>query len=363
VHLGSHEIKGALDIFLFFFAFIKLFLLMINILSEELILKIIKDLNSASDVAKCRLVCKGWNRIAEPVMLGKEVIIRSEEGALSLYAHLYSKPAFGKLIKQLTFEEDYLPVALLKGLLHFAFTPNMEYMTGSVSTDQLYILINTIADKSPAKFLKLKTIPHPDSFSNVYNNSLITFKDTLQDLVFHVEDVEEDDIWDMANQLETFKCLTKLTLSGPLLTVFNLEDILNGCSHLEELTVNIKLQINILGKIEVDAWSATNVKILDSVKKIFIRRECRCDLLEYLLFKYPKIETIEIDVLLTPLVTARNNLQRILNVIKKIHSSKVKLLFKEQDLADSLKYIMADGTRFTISDVSSSEFSIIINRP
>lgn len=336
---------------------------MINILSEELILTIIKSLDSIADVAVCRLVCKSWNRIAEPVMFGKEIIIRSEEGALSLYAHLYSKPTFGKLIKHLSFEEDYLPVAILKGLLHFAFTPNMEFMTGSVGSNQLYLLMNTIADKSPVKFFKLKTIPHPDSFSNIYNNSLITFKDTLQDFVFHIEDVEDDDIWDMANQLETFKCLTKLTLSGSLLTVFNLEDILKGCSHLEELTTDIKLQVNVLGKNEVDAWAATNVKVLDSVKKIIIQRECRSDLLEYLLFKYPKIEAIEIDALLLPLATARNNLQRTLNVIKKIHSSKVKLLFKEVDLADSLKYIIADGTRFIISDVSNSEFSITINCP
>ncbi|CEP07906.1 hypothetical protein [Parasitella parasitica] len=334
---------------------------MIVNLPEELLIKILDYNNSTQDLANYRLVCSCWNRLAEPLLFAKQITIKSEAGALSLFGHLYRNPDNGKIIKHLEFGRSYISTVILKELLRLAFTPNMEYLTGSIGSDELYMLMNNIADKTPDKFTRLKAIPSPEFFSNMYNSSLLTFKETLQDITFILEDDDDDesDHWDIINQLETFKNLTKLKLDGRFPALFDVENVLKGCIYLTELIMSTKFLDIIHPKSEMEAWTPTNVKIVENVKKVTITLECRSDLLEYLTFKYPKIEAINIDASL-PIALARNNLLRTLNVIKKARSINVKFPVKEGDLADTLKYLIADGTRFIVKDTADNNFGIVI---
>ncbi|CAO3612129.1 unnamed protein product [Mucor fragilis] len=322
-----------------------------------LITKIINYSDSVADFAQFRLVCKQWNTITEPLMFSKPIHISSSSAALALYGHLYKQPNYGKLIRHLNFEEDFIPATIQRGLLHLAFTPNMERITGEIDDGDFYLLMNSIADKSGDKFDKLKAIPHPSYYSVLYDFALLNFKSTLEEITYSLRDANEEDSspsWDFSSKFESFVNLFKFELEADLEAVFDLEDTLAGCSRLKELTVKVHFNDKVHVKSEVEAWAPLNVKIVDTVKKLVITRECRSDLLEYLLFKYPNTDTIEIDVV-KPLITASNNLHRTVNVIKSIRSHNVNLVVKNSDLIESLRFLIADGIRFHIKEDEDTE--------
>ncbi|KAK4520912.1 proteinase B [Mucor velutinosus] len=321
-----------------------------------LVTKIINCSDSVANLAQFRLVCKSWNVIAEPLMFSRRIKISSSYAALAFYGHLYRRPNYGKLINHLHFEEDFLPVAIQHELLRLAFTPSMERITGEIDDDDFYLLMSSIADKARDKFDKLKAIPHPSCYSVVYNCALLNFKSTLEEITFSLRDENGEDYsstWDLS-RFESFVNLTKFELEADLEAVFDLEDALAGCSRLKELTVKVYFNDRLHVKSEVEAWAPINVKIVNTVKKLVITRECRSDLLEYLLFKYPNTDTIDIDVE-KPLILSSNNLHRTLNIIKAIRSHKVKFAVKSNDLIESLRFLIADGIQFRMKEDEENE--------
>ncbi|KAL9555192.1 hypothetical protein MBANPS3_002465 [Mucor bainieri] len=301
--------------------------------------------DSMEDLAQLRLVCKSWNAIAEPLMFSKHIQISN-------------------LITHLHFDDEYLPVTVQRELLQLAFTPSMERMTGEIDDEGFYMLMNDIASKTSGdRFDKLKAIPHPPHYSAVYNITLLNFKSTLEEITYSPQDEnDEESAFSWSSEFESFVNLVKFELDAELETVFNLEDSLTGCSRLQELTLKVIFNDKVHVKNEVEAWVSTNVEIVDTVKKLVITRECRSDLLEFLLFKYPNTNTIEIDAT-RALIMSNNNLQRTLNIIKRIRSHKVNLAVKNTELPESLKFLMADGIQFRLNqqDGITENFYIEIN--
>ncbi|KAF1806708.1 hypothetical protein V8B55DRAFT_1569751 [Mucor lusitanicus] len=329
-----------------------------------LIATILHYSDSVVNLAQLRLVCKSWNAIAEPLMFSRGIQIKSSNAALSLYGHLHRRPSYGKLIRNLHFEEVYVPAAIQRGLLQLVFTPNMERITGEIDDDEFYLLMNNIASKGRDRYDKLKAIPHPAFFSAVYCVALLNFKSTLEEITYSLQDENGEATspsWDLSSSFDSFVNLVKFELEVDLDAMFDLESTLAGCSQLQELTVKAHLNDKIHAKSEVEAWAPTNVKIVGTVKKLVIHRECRSDLLEYLLFKYPNTDRIEIDVM-KPLITSSYNLYRTVKVIKAIRSHKVKFTVKNDDLIDSLRFLIADGVCFQLKeDAETGYFAIEIN--
>ncbi|GAN06481.1 hypothetical protein MAM1_0124c05965 [Mucor ambiguus] len=321
------------------------------------ITNIIYYTDSVADLAKLRLVCKSWNAIAEPLMFRGRIKIKSSYAALALYGHLYKQPSYGKFIKYLHFDDDYIPMTIQRGLLNLSFTPNMERITGEIDDDDFYLMMNSIADKSRDKFDKLEAIPHPSYYSVVYNLTLLNFKSTLQEIIYSLRDESDEEFspgWDFSSKFESFVNLVKLELEADLEAVFDLEGTLIGCSRLQELTLKAHFNDKVHVKSEVEAWAPSNVKIVDTVRKLVIARECRSDLLEYLLFKYPNTSTIDIDAA-RPLITANNNLHRTLNAIKTVRYHKVKIAVNTGNLIESLRFLIADGIRFRLNEDKETE--------
>ncbi|CAO3615411.1 unnamed protein product [Mucor fragilis] len=238
-------------------------------LPDELIAKIIDYSESTAGVAMCRLVCKRWNYLAEPLMFGKHIIIRSEAAALSLYGHLCRNPRYGKLVKRIHFQDSDIMCILQQGLLRFIFTPNIEQMRGQMPFGYSFFqTIIEIANSSPAKFDKLQVLPHPLYYSNIYDDALIAFKDTLREMVLVLDVDHTQANTGIINYMMDFKCLVNLTLTGNLGSMFLMEEILQHCLSLEELTLHLHLADNVHDKNFVETWALASVKIVNSVKKI-----------------------------------------------------------------------------------------------
>ncbi|KAL9555917.1 hypothetical protein MBANPS3_002135 [Mucor bainieri] len=315
---------------------------MIGKLSDELIAKIIDYNESIADVAVCRLVCKHWNHIAEPLMFGKQITVSSNEDALSLYG--------GAFID-----------ALLERLVDYIFTPNMEEMTGEISVPYAFFHpIIKIAKGSRAKFKKLQVLPHPVEFSSIYDEALITFRDTLREMVLVLDAVETRPSRGILNHLMDFKSLTKLTLIGTLATLIFMETILKHCTALEELTINLQFTDNIRGRTYVETWTRRIVGTVSSVKKVTLQEKCRPDQLEYIRFKYPQIDTLIIDVQSIPLAVGRRNMERIIQAMTGVPTYNIKLLIQQENLNDMLGYLFSRKCQFNLKDADHNRFMIVM---
>ncbi|GAN01531.1 hypothetical protein MAM1_0008d00964 [Mucor ambiguus] len=330
-----------------------------RILPDELISKIIDCNESIADVAMCRLVCKHWNCLAEPLMFGKQIVIRSEADALSLYGHLCRNPGYGKLVRRICFKESDIACALQEHLLHYIFTPNMEEMRGKLSFGyKFFRTIRMMANSSIAKFDKLRVIPHPPYFSNDYDDALVTFKDTLREMVLVFDAEHNRPGMGISNYMMDFKSLTKLTLNGDLGSLFLMEETLQHFSALQELTLNLHLTDNIHEKTFVETWAVPTVNTVSSVKKVTFKKYCRSDQLEYIRFKYPNIDTLIIDANKIPLMVGRSNIKRIVKAMAKVPTHNIKLLIEEANLTDTIGYLLGEGCQFSVKEADYDRFKI-----
>ncbi|KAL9551008.1 hypothetical protein MBANPS3_004463 [Mucor bainieri] len=328
-------------------------------LPDELIARIIDCNESTADVATCRLVCKHWNHLAEPLMFGKQINIKSEADALSLYGHLFRKPYYGKLVKRIHFKQGEFTCALHEGLLHHIFTPNMEEMRGElVFGHEFFNTIIKMARKSETKFEKLQVLPHPLYFSNVYDDALLTFRDTLREVTLVLDADRTLPRVGILIFLTDFKSLAKLTLNGTLASMFFMEDVLEHCTALEELTLNLQFADNIHEKTFVETWATPIVKTVDSVKKVTFEKQCRSDQLEYIRFKYPRIDTLIIDVHTAPLMVTRNNIKRIVQAMMGVSTYNIKLLVKEENITDTFTWLFNEDCQFDVKQADQNHFTV-----
>ncbi|EPB86927.1 hypothetical protein HMPREF1544_06250 [Mucor circinelloides 1006PhL] len=325
---------------------------------DELIAKIIDYSESTAEVAVRRLVCKRWNHLAEPLMFGKEIVIRSDAGALSLYGHLCRKPHYGKLVKYVHFKERDIENVIREGLLRSAFTPNMEQMKGVLSFSyDFFKIMSAIANASTTPFDRLQAIPYPTYPCQSYDDALIAFKDTLRQIVLVLDANFDHENGTMINHLMDFKSLVNLTLKGDLTSVILLEEILQRCSTLEELTIQLHLRGHVHDKVFVEAWAAPIVNAVNSVKKVTIKDECRSDQLEYIRLKYPQIQTLVIDVQ-TPLLTEADNIKRMVEAMIGVPNFNIKLVIKEEHLIPALGCLLRAGCQFSVKEVDGNRFKI-----
>lgn len=292
-------------------------------------------------------------------MFGKQITIRSEADALSLYGHLCRNPRHGNLVKRVHFQDSDISCALQEGLLSFIFKPNMEEMTGVLQFEYAFFHnMCRIANTSATKFDKLRVLPHPLYHSNTYDDTLIAFKDTLRDVVLVLGSDHTQAGRGIINYMMDFKSLVHLTLKGSLGTLFLMEDILQHCTTLKELSLQLHLTDNIHEKAFVENWAAPIVRTVSSVEKVTFKEECRSDQLEYIRIKYPQIKTLIIDMDSKPLIVSRNNIKRIIKAMIEVPTYNIKLLIKEENLAETAGHLLKEGCQFNIKQAGLDRFRI-----
>ncbi|KAL7312693.1 killer toxin resistant protein [Mucor circinelloides] len=266
-------------------------------LPVELWYHIANHINKPADLGKCRLVCKSWNSFAEVAMLATQIRIRTEFHAWKLCSYLKKKPDMAQHIKHLTIVAPHLTDTNGKAFIHLlslAITPKIEIVDGIVGLDNIYEKLTEIVGSSHVPITKIKIIPIPMNYNQAYMNAMLSFKHTLRELVLNFSNIPID--WDLIYRLDEVEKLTSLTLTGDTYNITLTNTILKRCSNLTELDINVCFSDPIvLNRSSVHWWSSrNNVEKVYSLRVLRFGVNARSDLLEYLVYKFPCIQTVQL---------------------------------------------------------------------
>ncbi|KAI8640666.1 hypothetical protein BD408DRAFT_434058 [Parasitella parasitica] len=326
-----------------------------NTLPLEVCCIIFEQIESVTELANCRLVCKMWNPLAEKAMFGQHLEFRRAESIVKFIAILKSKPAATRFIKSISLFDPYHKfLQLQKELLDLALTPNIRYLRGEMS-EELFGHLLCIAQQSPSKFDRLQALPKLNTiasgkFSEMgrcissimgtgklntmrskYFDAMLYFKKPLKELNASLSLFEVPGLCDcIFNHLDEFTSLTKLALDFYGFPNYDmqsryfleLEMILNQCGTLQTL------KLDLLGwgvshsmeKVEFKEWLSNNVVPVPSLHTIILDRASSPHMLEYVVHKYPKVSKIIIE-------NFNTCTERVLDAIKNIDT--VQLLTKQ----------------------------------
>lgn len=78
--------------------------------------------------------------------------------------------------------------------------------------------------------------------------------------------------------------------------IFILDEILQESSQVQDLSVHVAFRLDEISVEAFDNW-LQNVKQISLLKELTIKGACRCDLVEYLVYKYPNINNVYLDTI------------------------------------------------------------------
>ncbi|GAN02879.1 hypothetical protein MAM1_0029d02328 [Mucor ambiguus] len=294
-----------------------------SILSEEILILIMSHVGPLSQLQECRLVCKAWCNPGLINMLGQEITLRSELGIFRLYDILVKDPSKGFLVKHLVFDTEDSCSFVLKELLYLILTPNMETIKGEINNEDFYNEFNKVMQRWPNKFEKLHQMTSCDEVTVPYFQALMHFKDTLQAMVFNIGEYSEGVAYECAKNLSQFIRLTSLKMEGWYQRLWNMEEVLKYCPYIEELSLNIHEESgNVLEPPAMKDWAESAVEQQYNLKTLSIQTNCPADYMQYLVYKYPNIDSIRIDIELDD-DFIEINMDRIIHLIRDIPNKQI----------------------------------------
>ncbi|KAF1806532.1 hypothetical protein V8B55DRAFT_1457466 [Mucor lusitanicus] len=302
----------------------------------EIWINILNQIESPQQLARCRLVCKQWNPVAEKAMFsGNFAIIPDDESFVAkLHYHLTTKPALALLIKSIDLASSNISQSapLCAELLELVMTSNLEKITETfplIHTDLVYRIII----RSAHKFGRIKWIP-VNVYSYLYKRCVYALKDSLEFIRVSID--EEDSTIDL-DLFGEFKRLDWLELVHS-----SIQDITDLDLILRQLQCATKLDLwtNFTGEdytsksgSQMETWLIRNVRIDERIKSIVDlsdrSRDHWCNLIEYIVYKYPKLQFLQLTRL-----ALNNDAERVLQAIKHIPS--LTLVDAECNSADHL---------------------------
>ncbi|KAL9558909.1 hypothetical protein MBANPS3_000686 [Mucor bainieri] len=257
-------------------------------------------ITSRKQLAQCRLVCRNWNAAAEQSMLQRRIAIQSNTQAMQLHYHLSRDESLARSIRPATDEQRTSNDPFVQ-LIKLAFSSNTMILCGRVFNSEFYRQLIAIAKSSPNQFENLIYLPSSE-FNEAYLEALYTFRRSMRALNLYIPSIIRP-----AFTLPQFDQVTSLFLRADLVanTLFLDRGILDKCLHLTELT----LEIFYVGNAAAEtAQFSPRLPSMDSedylkhtvtsLKKLRMVHYCSADMLSYLMRKYPKVESIYIDVVL-----------------------------------------------------------------
>lgn len=155
-------------------------------------------------------------------------------------------------------------------LMYLAITPNMEAITGFVESHAFYTTMIKIIDKSKVKFSKLKSMAHPRS--------------TFPDYISH---------------FRCYKRLTWLKLQGSITSIGYLMTTIDQLISLKVSTLSISCPNLLLSRVDTAVRSKSFIRQCNKFKLLRIESWCTPNLLNFVLYKFPNLEGITLDIGLT----------------------------------------------------------------
>ncbi|KAF1800329.1 hypothetical protein V8B55DRAFT_1590996 [Mucor lusitanicus] len=273
-------------------------------LPQELLDRVFSFIDSARDLAQCRLVCKFLDHPAERAMFSKPIVVRFGLTANALYYHLENKKTMGKLIRSLKFKSSWTssePSIYIK-LLPLVFTPTMESLQGIIRNPGFFKTLVDIAEATTeATFSNLKVLPTIENkhCSEEYGKALVYFGATLQHVLIS-GDRSAEIPWQVYSQLSTFDNLTSLeiynlnTLEG-LDTLEGLNRILAPFLHLQELKLlSYGMIEDATDEEDLLEWMNEHVDQVDTLIKVVMEGDEQQGIVEFLVYKYPNMKQADV---------------------------------------------------------------------
>ncbi|KAL9537624.1 hypothetical protein MBANPS3_011608 [Mucor bainieri] len=287
----------------------------------ELWMNILDKVDSTFQLGECRLVCSKWDKLAEAVMFSKNICISEEGNIVKLCNHLAKNPSRAYLIRSL---EVYVPLQErphVYTLLKAAFTPTMQNLTilaGSAMDAAFFGALYDMVKSSTEGQYNLRTMPLTlDPTYDSYANAALAFKHTLR-----------------YGKLSEFKALEALELEAePFQNVFKLDGILKNCTKLKTLDLfhrngDDRIEQN---ETTMASWAKCNVEKVSSLTRLRISYAYP-DLVQYLTFKYPSIESL---VCTMPAMYQDESFQSVMDTVKSLPEFQIQFVFEDQELLDA----------------------------
>ncbi|KAL9555284.1 hypothetical protein MBANPS3_002437 [Mucor bainieri] len=280
----------------------------ITALAEETLQMVFAHIDSTKQMAQCRLVCSRFNAIAEKAMFNCPVVINTEHQAFSLLQHLAKCQRKG--IKNFHWGLSSSPSSsfsssssssstpqVFKYLLPLILTSKTVSITGAVQEQELYDLMDDIVDQLPEK-PKLIALAHPEEPTEEYYRQLAQYGDTLQSAFVFLQD-EGDLRKDYIDNVFDFPQLKSLVMKGKTISDGSLYSLLAGMhdTPMEDLTLDFQ-SIPELGpdrQVDYD-WLQAHMEQNDRVKKLKLKGACNASYLATVIWIYPKLECITLDI-------------------------------------------------------------------
>lgn len=263
--------------------------------------------HNKEELLTCRLVCKTWNILAERVLYKEVNMDDWKADEFSRFgSYLSARPDLGQVVQKIQIKngvkDKWSFIRILK------LTPNLKIITGTCS----FGLMERFLTPELA-LLHLQELPHIEAFDLSLQTKLIChYKDTLRSV--HIDLKENMDPNLLAVLMDSIGQCHKMTrlhiwdvkyFQG----IKQLEWILEFCKHIEELRLEIRQSPSYthMEQSELTQWLEINVQKIDTVKKLEIQyhadgiyanrkqhRRFGPDWMEFLAFKYPKVENLHI---------------------------------------------------------------------
>ncbi|KAL9551195.1 hypothetical protein MBANPS3_004371 [Mucor bainieri] len=264
--------------------------------TTEIYLNILHYTKSCSQLAQWRLVCKTLDPYAEKIMFSQRLCFTSITQMKKFYQHLIQKPSLAQCIPALhlgsLFKQD-ADTLFLKSFLQLTITPKMTSITGKFNPAAMATLSSTV-QKGNAGIGAITRLPTEYNYSEGY---IETFRSYSRQYVFMLIklgyctkslDVEINPesglLFLLAKSLPKFPKLAhfKVTFNKCYEYAEDLERLLGQCQHLKTLEFKQSRYANVGGFIAKEEWREWLVE--------------SPDVMEYLVYKYPNMEHLELDV-------------------------------------------------------------------
>ncbi|KAL9541484.1 hypothetical protein MBANPS3_009103 [Mucor bainieri] len=290
------------------------------------------------------------------------------------YRDSYNYPEKSQLIKHLTLKLRNQPVDFLARLIPLVVTRNMETLNGSVENTHFFkiLLVQACGDEGSKKFANLTTIPSAWSYSNIYDRLLHKLRYSLKDITLNFRGIYYDPVskWQTLSRLNKMAQLQTLTFNSYVHDIKTAESILRNCGHLEQLTIRMVFQDLFRGETDINQWITNNTQQHNTLKALRIRidRTFNPYFIDYLMYKYPDIESILVEKTninepwgtywVNPLDIA--SIKSILVKIKRVPSYTLTCKALESEVNDIINTLISNGHAVskTYQDIHTSILTV-----
>ncbi|KAL9548730.1 hypothetical protein MBANPS3_005547 [Mucor bainieri] len=266
-------------------------------LPAEILSIVFKAIPDVDQVARCRLVCRAWNPVAEKEMFSKNFDMPyNKTKFIKIIRHLLKQPSLGSSITCLQLNgshHDSKDLAIIKRVLQLAVTPNIKMIYGRLfdKGEELIPYLYEIVSKSKTKFAKLERLPFTSSTTELNAKFINLIRDSVKELQLTCSKKDQPHQQTVLDHLDKFKSLTKLVLcyEKDIDSFVEMENILKKCPHLEQFELNMGHRRSFsMPKDELKKWLVKNVKKHPGVHKFKLGYVTYPEVAEYLHYKFPK---------------------------------------------------------------------------